>query len=211
MRRKWFSSLLVVEIAVLLAVFSTLCSASGIPPGASQYRPDLTREAQYAWGINAPVAAFAGQIHQESGWRKTARSAYASGLAQFTPDTAQWISGAYPSLADNQPLNPAWALRALVTYDLHLWKRTAAAAPCDHMAFVLSAYNGGLGWVSRDQRMAETAGADPERWFGNVERYSRRSAEATRENRDYPRKILLRWQPLYASWGPGIPCRSVAA
>ena len=44
-------------------------------------------------------------------------------------------------------------------------------------------------------------------WFDSVERHNAgRSAANFRENRHYPRAILLRWEPLYAAagWGPGV-------
>ncbi len=45
-----------------------------IPAQANIYRARLTREARAAWGLEAPVALFAAQVHQESGWREDARS-----------------------------------------------------------------------------------------------------------------------------------------
>lgn len=177
-----------------------------IPREALRYRADLVRNARLVWGLGAPVATFAGQIHQESRWRNDARSAYADGLAQFTPDTARWISGAYPGeLADGDPFNPAWAVRALVRYDRHLWERSPTGAPaCDRMAFALAGYNGGAGWIARDRAKARAAGADPDRWWGHVERYNAgRAAAFFRENRDYPRLILLKHEPRYAAAGFG--------
>jgi soluble lytic murein transglycosylase-like protein len=116
---------------------------------------------------------FAAQIHQKSRWRTHARSPYASGLARFTEDAARGIAGVYPDkLGGPQPLNPAWALRALVTYDRHLWNRVSGATECERWACVVSGYNGGPGCGPRDQRLAKQRGADPERWFANVEKYS---------------------------------------
>jgi len=178
-----------------------------VPTAALKYQRDLTRSARAVWGMQAPIAALAAQVHQESGWRTDARSAYASGLAQFTPATADWISSAYRNeLGENQPLNPGWALRALVRYDLHLWELQAHyRTPCDRFAFALAGYNGGQGWVKRRQRAAR----DP----GHYEEVSRINPgirpDAQAENQGYPRRILLRWQPVYAAWGPGIDCRGI--
>ena len=50
-------------------------------------------------------------------------------------------------------------------------------------------------------------GADKLAWFDSVERHNAgRSAANFRENRHYPRAILLRWEPMYAAagWGPGV-------
>lgn len=193
---------------LLCLVVAPAFAADRVPRDALRYERDLIRNAHALWGIDAPVATFAGQIHQESRWNPQARSIYANGLAQFTPDTADWISGAYAKdLGDNQPFNPAWALRALVRYDKHLWDRLAGRTDCDRMAFVLSAYNGGAGWVTRDKKLAAARSADPLVWFGAVERFNAgRSAAAFSENRGYPRVILTRWQRLYALWGPQVVC-----
>jgi hypothetical protein len=70
----------------------------------------------------------------------------------------------------------------------------------------LSAYNGGLGWISRDQALASRQGLDPLVWFGSVERVNAgRSAANWRENRAYPQHIIYTHQPRYATWG-GTVC-----
>jgi soluble lytic murein transglycosylase-like protein len=161
------------------------------------------------WGLDAPIATFAAQIHQESRWIVTARSPVgAQGLAQFMPTTSQWIAAAYPKhLAGPQPYNPGWAMRALVQYDLSLKQQNRASNQCDHWAMILSAYNGGQGWVNRDRKLASASGADGLAWFGSIEKFNAgRSAANFKENRHYPRAILLQWEPLYqkAGWGNGV-------
>jgi soluble lytic murein transglycosylase-like protein len=179
-------------------------SVGAVPPAAMLYREDLLLQSRIVWGITAPVATFAAQVHQESSWRPDARSPYANGLAQFTPSTADWISGAYPAeLGVNQPFNSAWALRALVRYDKHLWDRQSHyASECDRFAFTLADYNGGAGWRIKRQR----ASAAP----GDYAITSRINpgilASNQRENEGYPRRILGRWQPVYAGWGLGVKC-----
>ncbi|MDM4835546.1 transglycosylase SLT domain-containing protein [Pseudomonas aeruginosa] len=109
--------------------------------------------------------------------------------AQFMPGTAGGIAGSVSGrLGTNQPFNPGWALRALVTYDRWLYDRNQASSECDRWAFVLSAYNGGQGWVNRDRRLASASGADQLAWFDSVERFNAgRSAANFRENRQHPR------------------------
>ncbi|OLN31319.1 Phage lysin [Desulfovibrio sp. DV] len=177
----------------------------GIPRAALQYRAELTRNARSIWGLDAPVATMAAQIHQESGWRTDAKSPVgAQGMAQFMPATASWIADLVPELAACEPYNPAWAIRALVTYDKWLWDRLDAASDCHRMAFALAAYNGGLGWVRRDAKMAAGQGLSPEAWWDHVETVNAgRSAANWRENRGYPRRILLALEPLYLQAGFG--------
>lgn len=206
----------IAAIAVLAVLFLVLALmplvALGAPPaiprGAEQYRRDLTREARLVWGLDAPIATLAAQIDQESRWIDDAESPVgAIGLAQFMPATADWIAGAYPALAENQPKNPRWALRALATYDKWIWDRVSATDECHRAAKMLSGYNGGLGWVYKDERAAALAGLRPALWWGNVETVNAgRSAPAWAENRAYPKGILLTREPGYiaAGWGKGL-------
>jgi soluble lytic murein transglycosylase-like protein len=193
-------------IALLIAA-SWPDALAGVPREAQQHRRELLRVAQYQFGLGAPVATLAAQVHQESGWRPGVRShAGAEGMAQFMPGTSQWMSEIYPDLAPAAPFNPGWALRAMVRYDAWLLARVAGADACHEWAFALAGYNGGLGWVRRDVRLAAAAGADPLRWWDHVEHHTARADWARRENRGYVRLILRRWEPLYtaAGWGPGV-------
>ncbi|MBE8614680.1 lytic murein transglycosylase, partial [Morganella morganii] len=175
------------------------------PQAALKYRSELIRNARLEWGLSAPVADFAAQLHQESGWRPGAVSpAGAQGMAQFMPATADWISRSVPGLHQREPFNPSWAIRALVSYDRWLWQRVSAAGNCERMAMTLSGYNGGLGWVQRDKRLALQQGLDSTRWFGHVATVNAgRSAANWRENRHYPQRILLELAPRYLTWGGG--------
>jgi membrane-bound lytic murein transglycosylase MltF len=196
-------------VLILFFVVSGVAGAA-VPERANQYRRLLVQSAHLQFGLNAPISLFAGQVHQESAWRPDARSKYAAGLTQFTPDTAKWIGQVYGrSLGPSDPLSPKWALAAMAKYNLHIHARMKwAATECDRWAFVLSGYNGGPGWVARDRQQARQQSADPDRWWGHVELHSRRAAWALKENRDYPRRIILRWQPSYlkAGWGGPIIC-----
>ena len=192
-----------------LGLLCGFCHAaeSPIPHVAEKYRSELIRNARFSWGLEAPVAVFAAQIEQESAWNPRAVSRVgAQGLAQFMPATAKWLPSVIPSIGEAAPLSPAWALRALPAYDKWLWDRISAADAYERMAFTLSAYNGGQGWVARDKRLAAQRGLDPDRWLGHVATVNAgRSAPNWRENRAYPRRILAR-QDAYvrAGWGPGI-------
>ena len=201
-------ALFVVLIVPFLTLLTVGIAMADVPRDAQRHQRELTRHARAVWGMNAPVAVFAAQIHQESHWNKDAKSAFATGLAQFTPDTAEWISGAYPkSLGTNQPTNPTWAMRALVTYDKLLYDQSDAITPCDRMWKALWKYNGGAGWIARDEKLAAKNGKNP-RVALEVEPYNAgRAPEMFKENRDYPRAILLKWQPIYTLWGGEISCK----
>lgn len=200
----WF---VVGGLAGALLVASCETSGQTVPRQAERYKREITRNARLVWGLDAPIADFAAQIEQESAFAENARSAVgAQGLAQFMPGTAKWLAEIYAGeLGEPEPQNPAWALRAFVRYDRHLWDRTLAATDCDRMAMTLSAYNGGPGYVTRDQADAALAGVDPLTWFGAVETIKTRGRSESnwRENRGYPKRILRTLAPRYvaAGWG----------
>ncbi|MBI1175667.1 MAG: transglycosylase SLT domain-containing protein [Sideroxydans sp.] len=196
-----------ILLPVLAFALPIWACAATIPRAALHYKRDLIRVVHATWGLDAPVAAFAAQIHQESGWNPRAVSYVgAQGMAQFMPATAKWWCDLnHLSAVDCQPANPIWAMRSLVGYDRWLWNRIKAGDERSHTAMALSAYNGGLGWVYRDQKLASAKGADSLTWFDQVETFNAgRSAASFAENRGYPRRILILLQPLYLSWGRGV-------
>ena len=201
------SLLLRIATIILLSTVFALKVNAQIPNEAKRWRADLTRAAHAQWGLDAPIAALAAQLHQESRWQANAMSHVgAIGMAQFMPATATWwceLNGL--SKQDCQPTNPVWAIRALVGYDRWLFERVKGADLRSRHAFMLSAYNGGLGWVQRDQKLASSKGLDPLVWFDSVELVNAgRSAANWKENRVYPKRILIELQPLYATWGPNV-------
>lgn len=203
---KWLA--IACLVAIIVAFLSARTPAASIPKAADKYRATLVRTSHAVWGLDAPIAVFAGQIHAESRWNPDAKShAGAAGLAQFMPATAAWLPTVAPETGEPLPYNPGWAIRALVSYDLWLWKRTQADNDYERMAFTLSKYNGGEARLNREIKMAEAKGYNPGRWFGHVERFNAgRSAANKRENQEYPRIILHEFQRLYlaAGWGAGL-------
>lgn len=200
----WFCRLaLFMGVFGALTAWSMAHAAGSIPREAQQHRLTLKREAQLAWGLGAPVATFAAQVHQESRWRSNATSPVgAQGMAQFMPATSQWIGGLYASLGERAPTNPVWALRALVTYDKWLFDRIKAADDCQRMAFALSAYNGGLGWVYKRQKISPAPGV----CLDSTCKLNPGVTPASQaENQHYPEVILRKHTPLYtaAGWGQG--------
>lgn len=85
--------LLTLGLLGLLSACQPAFATDRIPTAAEQYRRTLVRSAHAEWGLSAPIATFAAQVHQESRWRADARSPVgAQGLAQFMPGTAEWIA-----------------------------------------------------------------------------------------------------------------------
>ena len=192
-------------LAVVAIAIVASCAQAQVPQASQQYRGLLVRTAHAAWGLDAPVAVFAAQVHQESAWRSDAVSQVgAQGLAQFMPATTKWIAGLHPELASQQPFNPAWAFRALVTYDRWLYDRAPAHySSRDRMWVALRAYNGGLGHWQREAAgtgLAQPSRAQVDAACGKA----RRAAVHCKENLGYPHRILVVLQPRYAAWGPGL-------
>ncbi len=195
--------------AVLVAMLVALPAAAQIPAAADAHRRELTRIVQQEFGLSGSVALHAAQIHQESTWRTTvSSSAGAEGLAQFMPATSAWIAEIYPDLGATAPYSPGWAMRAMVRYNRWHLARVPATSPCDRWAFALSAYNGGLGWVNRDRRLAAERGVDDQRWWCHVEHHTARAAWAEHENRGYVRRILRELESRYrlAGWQGAPTC-----
>ena len=219
--KNWLAILNAAGAIILLIALTTALflvdmgrAAEGIPRAAYQHRDTLIRAAHAVWGLDAPVAVLAAQVHTESLWKAdTVSPVGAMGIAQIMPSTARWLPDIAPALRGTSPApyNPGWALRAMCEYDLWLHDRQSAMsagatlATCDRMSFALSGYNGGLGWVRKDRIRARDRGLDPDRWAVVAAVNAGRSRAAWKENRDYVRRIMAR-QELYLSWGPGVAC-----
>ena len=198
---------------VILCCHASHAAEVKIPRAALQYRSELIRASRMVWGLDAPVAVFAAQIHTESWWKNgTVSSAGAQGLAQFMPSTAKWLQRAAPETGSPAPFDPRWSLRACVTYDKYLFDRIAprrckSLTEWNRMAFTLSGYNGGLGWTNRDRTKALQSGLDPDIWFGHVEQANAgRRISAKRENQRYVQLIMRERQQVYikSGWGSGV-------
>jgi len=175
-----------------------------VPVKAASYRAELTRAAHSQWGLNAPIAALAAQVHQESGWNPAAVSRMgAAGMAQFMPATATWwcqLNKLTP--AQCRPTNATWALRALAGYDKWLWDRVPDRFNAhDRMWVALRGYNGGLGHWQAEARYASD---DTRRAIDAACGRARRHVSHCKENLGYPQRILVVLQPRYAAWGASV-------
>ena len=201
---KWSFSRCLIGVlfyALLLwwgSFFSTACAAD-VPDAALRHRAELIRTAHAEWGLDAPIATFAAQIHQESGWRESVTASdNGRGLAQFMDGTASWLVDRYPTLGRADPYNPAWAMRALVRYDRHLFDSVRGADACQQMGAALKGYNAGVGYVLR----AQAKSPHPEIWFDVTEHIATgQSARNFEYSRLYPRWIIYRHQPRYVAAG----------
>ena len=204
----WRSAAIILAavLLVILAVGALLlwpagARAQSIPAEAHQYKRDLIRAGRNVWGMDAPTAMFSAQVHQESNWKANARSHVgASGIAQFMPQSSRWISGVYPELSANEPLNPEWGIRALVLYDKWLFDRVTGASDCHRIAKAIASYNQGIGWTYRAERIAD----DPTRWFNGIDQVNPgKRPDLHRETVNYVRRIVIVLTPVYVRAGFG--------
>ena len=185
-------------------LFSASGFAQAIPASAMKYRAELTRAAHVGWGLDAPVAVFAAQIHQESGWNSEAVSRVgAKGMAQFMPATARWWCEAN-AIASSAcvPENPTWAMRALVGYDRWLYDRVRGPDEFNRLWAMLRSYNGGLGhW---QQEAAIVRPVIEHLAIDGACGKAKRHPSFCPENLAYPRRILILLQPRYQTWGRSV-------
>ena len=167
-----------------------------VPRQAALYRATVIREVRFYWGMAERPSTFLGQIHQESGFREDARSPVgAEGLSQIMPRTGAWLWEIYPAdlreacpQMSGCPRDAKWAIRAVVLFDKRLYDSYRFAIGDDRWAWTLASYNGGSGNANKEKRLCP---CDKNRWFGSVENFCLRTAANCRENRGYPRRILL--------------------
>lgn len=177
-----------------------------VPAVAARYRHQVESVAADVFGVDASAARLAAQLHQESAWRPSARSAAgAEGLAQFMPATGRWLAKKFRAqLGPYDPWDPEWSVRAAAVYDHYLAERNPGADACATWAFALSAYNGGERALHAEQHAAD----DGTRWFGHTARERARSTANWRQNRGYVRRILTVLEPAYidAGWSGQAVC-----
>ena len=208
----------IVALLIALLLVSTRVIAQPMPEAARVWLPVLQQEAQSRWPQMQRVDVLAGQIEAETCltlrhrfcWSpraelKTPRE-YGVGLGQLT------VTARFNAFDEARLLEPAlrgWRWqdrydgRRQIIALIAMMRRNAryfeAASPDDRIAFALSAYNGGLGGLTRDKQMcAALPGCDYRRWFGHVELHSFRARTKSagygrsffQINRDYVRSIL---------------------
>lgn len=216
--------------AVVLYLIVTSPRAAEPPAAAVPLLPVLQAE-QRAWWPDHPMpSALGAQVEQETCitlkhprcWSPRAELRTSRergvGLGQITRterfDALAEMRAAFPraladwSWAGESLYDPRLQLRGLVLMDLRNWRALAdVGAEGERLAMSLAAYNGGLGGLASDRRVcAATAGCDPGRWWGHVERTSLKAKTAVSGygksffeiNREYPRAILVVRRPRYA-------------
>jgi hypothetical protein len=210
----WHSPLDELELAVMprvphvaLAILCILVVCAGVvyaqvPEAATKHRREYVRIMQSELGLDAPIATLAGQMAQESQFNCGARSPVgALGCAQFMPATANWIGDIDRRLKGGDVHSFAWAVRAQAVYMKWLNGRVKIAAnDCERMGFALQAYNGGLGWVQKRQKVSPR----PRFCFDATCKINPGITPANqREAQEYPERIEHRWAPRFelAGWG----------
>lgn len=149
---------LLLLLALWLALHGADAHADSIPRAAYAYRSQLIREARLVFGLSSHTATFASQVHAESRWVANARNrSGASGLSQIMPRTALGLARIHSELRPAAPLNPQWALRALMRYNLANYRLAGnGALTCSQAKRMLASYNAGPGILKRKVWPRET-------------------------------------------------------
>ena len=215
-----------VLLVLLMALLAwSARAADTLPQQAYTLLPQLRVIQEDIWP-DAPMPSFlGGQVEQETCpslrhrdcWNpraqlKTSRE-WGRGLLQVTTayradgsvrfDKQAELRAEYASLrgwSDSDWANPHYQLTALVEMDHGIYRRVAGAVTDnDRLAFTLSAYNGGESGVRQDRILCgNMLACDPNRWFGNVEKYSLKTRKvnpgyghsAFDINREYVRNVI---------------------
>lgn len=219
---------LAICIVIAAGMMSQQARAQTMADRAAPLLPILVSEQRTHWPQMPAPYTLAGQVEAESAWRPTAElrtsREWGAGLAQLTRayraggglifDRHADAAFLHPSLANwswDDRFDPTRQLRTLVLMDLAEWRAVVrAASEDDHLAMMLSAYNGGRAGLARDRSLCSgTIGCDPDRWFGHTELHSWRAKTAVPEygrsfmqiNRDYANSIVKqrRWRSQYVN------------
>jgi len=187
---------------LVLAYLATSCyTAHAGYEACLKHRALITREANLKFGATAPVPAITGMFFQESQCNPLATNPAdgGAGIGQLTgKENIKWIS----EQSGVKPLNP-YNINDNVRASLWLLKynydRIPGSVPCQKIGAALSAYNGGLGYV-----LASYSVSNSSYWFYTTE-YLKGAGKQSAGNfayaRSYPRKVLFKHQPKYASLG----------
>lgn len=163
-----------------------------LPSNAQQYLSVLIAEIKQHWPNTPLPSALAAQVEQETCYKlispkcwspyaelKTQRE-YGFGLGQLTVTSRfnrfEDVKALDPTLKTwqwSQRYDPQMQLRAMVLMDKDLFHQFDAATLLDQLAFMFSAYNGGISGVRNDKKFCgQIDGCDALRWFDHVEKYS---------------------------------------
>lgn len=211
---------------LLLALLPAMLCAQDLPEGAKKYAPVLKERLVAKWPEIKTRSSIAGQVEQESCinlkhkkcWNPTAElktdREYGFGLGQITiaynkDGTERFNNFKELKKLDKDLSSWKWENRfdvgsqflALIALDKSLYSKlpTPILGEDNRLAFVLAAYNGGLGGTLQDRRLCTAQlGCNPNIWFYNVELYSMKQKTKIKGygksffdiNREYPKNIL---------------------
>ena len=164
-----------------------LILAAVIPQGFYQVKDMI----DYLYGEYDVITAAeaASQVHVESHFRKCAASAFAKGLTQFTPKTAEkifTIIGCDPVEDICDPTCSLVAQKAYMNmlYSLHVHNSN------DALPFARASYNAGYHWIMKERRKCRAnPRCNSRRWKFHVENSCIRNPRYCRETKNYVRKI----------------------
>jgi hypothetical protein len=196
-----------LKMMIRVLVIACVCwpvsawSLSLSPDPCLGWAKELTKQARQILGPNTQVATLMAQLRQESGCRDGLVSRTgAKGPAQFMRGAATHVESIDPELAKLARYSLPWSLRAQSVYMKWIFGQLDAADTCEHWAFALASYNGGLGWTYKRQKMSK----NPAYCLGLTCLINPGIKPSNqRENEQYSSRILLDLEEKYLAIGPG--------
>jgi hypothetical protein len=217
---------------------ATQMAAQTLPGHAREYLPLLDTLLTEMWPELELRSMIAAQIEQETCisvkskgcWNpraelKTSRE-YGFGLGQITIiynsdgsvksstfEELKKLGGKLATWRFEDRFDPEMQLRSMILTEKLLYHRIqfGTATDVDRLAFMLSAYNGGIGGILQDRRLCQKPACDNSKWFGHVAVNSKKAKRPIigyrtsfyDTNRCYPRYILMDRRPTYAPYLSG--------
>jgi len=191
----YIATILVSAMLTSFLLRGTALPSDAVPP--SHIIKIIEQEKQRVWvGVN--TCHILGQIKTESNFKEKAKRIEPSGVTSYglmqvldvTLNDMIKKSIIKDKITPEMMLVAKYSIIAGLTYDKFLWNLCNWTQGNERYAFMFSAYNGGYGWLKRDRKLTSEFGFDKNKWFGNVEYFSRRSWRAFKINREYPVKIF---------------------
>lgn len=165
------------------------------------YRQAITREANLQFGMHAPIPAITGMFFQESQCNPNAtnKADGGAGFGQLTGTAnIKWIAE-QSGIKNLNPYNLNDNIRGSLWLLKYNYDRIPGSVHCEKLGAAFSAYNGGLSYV-----LASYTSSMSTTWFFSTELIKgagRQSPENFAYARSYPRKIIFKHQPNFATYG----------
>ena len=189
----------------LLMLFAFTCvqpAFAGGPPKRAQKYEEVAKWAYTRCGVSPKYRSWLGsQIEAESAYNPQARSIYARGLAQNTPENEEDLLRRYPELRKYaNKLDPRWQLLGQCLMMKRLMENLTGSEYKDDFRISARSYNGGVGWIIKERRLARKNSQDPNDYDVLVPLCSEFRGTHCKENLAYSPRIAKYRRMWFMRW-----------